>query len=27
LLQQLDDFRIPQMPDMRWLEDAESKLR
>ena len=27
LLEQLDDFRIPQMPDMRWLEDAESKLR
>lgn len=27
LLQQLDDFRIPQVPDMRWLEDAESKLR
>ena len=27
LLQQLDDFRIPQMPDMRWLEDAQSKLR
>lgn len=27
LLQQLDDFRIPQMPDMRWLEDEESKLR
>lgn len=27
LLQQLDDFRIPQMPDMRWLEDAKSKLR
>ena len=27
LLQQLDDFRIPQMPDMRWLEDAETKLR
>ena len=27
LLQHLDDFRIPQMPDMRWLEDAESKLR
>lgn len=27
LLQQLDDFRIPQMPDMRWLENAESKLR
>ena len=27
LLQQLDDFRIPQMPDMGWLEDAESKLR
>ncbi len=27
MLTQLDDFRIPQMPDMRWLEDAESKLR
>ncbi len=27
MLTQLDDFKIPQMPDMRWLEDAESKLR
>lgn len=27
MLTQLDDFRIPQMPDMRWLEEAESKLR
>ncbi len=27
MLTQLDEFRIPQMPDMRWLEEAESKLR
>lgn len=27
LLEQLDEFRIPQMPDMRWLEEAEDKLR
>lgn len=27
MLKQLDDFRIPEMPDMRWLQDAESKLR
>ena len=27
MLTQLEDFKIPQMPDMRWLEDAESKLR
>lgn len=27
LLKQLDEFRIPQMPDMRWLEEAEDKLR
>lgn len=27
MLTSLDDFRIPKMPDMRWLEDAEEKLR
>lgn len=27
MLASLDSFRIPQMPDMRWLEDAENKLR
>lgn len=27
MLSSLDDFRIPKMPDMRWLEDAEEKLR
>lgn len=27
MLKQLDDFRIPEMPDMRWLKDAEDKLR
>lgn len=27
MLASLDDFRIPKMPDMRWLEDAEEKLR
>ena len=27
LLKSLDDFRIPEMPDLHWLEDAEKKLR
>lgn len=27
LLKELDDFRIPEMPDLKWLEDAEKKLR
>lgn len=27
VLASLESFRIPQMPDMRWLEDAENKLR
>lgn len=27
LLQQLDEFKLPQMPDLRWLYDAEKKLR
>ena len=27
LIKALDDFRIPEMPDMKWLESAESKLR
>ena len=27
LLKSLDDFRIPEMPDLKWLEDAEKKLR
>lgn len=27
LIKALDDFRIPEMPDMKWLESAENKLR
>ena len=27
LLKSLDDFRIPEMPDLKWLEEAEKKLR
>ncbi|MDD6259183.1 MAG: DivIVA domain-containing protein [Erysipelotrichaceae bacterium] len=27
LQKQLDDFRIPEMPDLKWLEEAEKKLR
>lgn len=27
LLKQLDDFKLPQMPDLRWLNEAEKKLR
>lgn len=27
LMKSLDDFRIPEMPDLKWLEDAEKKLR
>ncbi len=27
LLKQIDAFRLPEMPDMRWLEEAEKKLR
>lgn len=27
LLKQLDEFKLPQMPDMKWLEEAEEKLR
>ena len=27
LIKALDSFRIPEMPDMKWLESAESKLR
>ena len=27
LLNQIDAFRLPEMPDMRWLEEAEKKLR
>ncbi|MGM9941807.1 MAG: DivIVA domain-containing protein [Bulleidia sp.] len=27
LLKALDNFRIPEMPDLKWLEQAEEKLR
>lgn len=27
LLKSLDEFRIPEMPDLKWLEEAEKKLR
>ncbi len=27
LIKALDSFRIPEMPDLRWLEEAETKLR
>ena len=27
LMKSLDDFRIPEMPDLKWLEEAEKKLR
>lgn len=27
MLSQLDTFRVPEMPDMKWLEEAEEKLR
>ena len=27
LIKALDSFRIPEMPDLRWLEEAEAKLR
>jgi cell division initiation protein len=27
LLKQLDNFKLPQMPDLRWLNEAEEKLR
>ena len=27
LIKALDDFRIPEMPDLKWLESAENKLR
>lgn len=27
MLAQLDTFRVPEMPDMKWLEEAEEKLR
>ena len=27
LIKALDDFRIPEMPDLKWLEEAETKLR
>ncbi len=27
LQKQLDDFRIPEMPDLKWLEEAEKKLQ
>lgn len=27
LLKELDAFRLPEMPDLRWLDEAEKKLR
>ena len=27
LIKALDSFRIPEMPDLKWLEEAETKLR
>ena len=27
LIKALDSFRIPEMPDLKWLEEAENKLR
>ena len=27
LLRELDDFTLPKMPDMRWLEEAEKQMR
>lgn len=27
LLKQLDNFKLPEMPDLRWLNEAENKLR
>ena len=27
LLKQLDSFKLPEMPDLRWLNEAEQKLR
>lgn len=27
LLQDLEDFRLPEMPDLRWLKEAEDKMR
>ena len=27
LLKQLDSFKLPEMPDLRWLNEAENKLR
>jgi len=27
MLEELDQFRIPEMPDMRWLQEAERKLK
>lgn len=27
LLKELDAFRLPEMPDLKWLEEAEKKLR
>ena len=27
LLKDLDDFRLPEMPDLMWLKEAERKLR
>lgn len=27
LLQDLEEFRLPEMPDLRWLKEAEDKMR
>jgi hypothetical protein len=27
LIRELDEFQIPQIPDMRWLEEAEKTMR
>ena len=27
LLEDLEDFRLPEMPDLAWLKDAESKMQ
>ena len=27
LLRELDEFRLPRMPDLRWLQEAEKKMR
>ena len=27
LIQQLDEFRLPKMPELSWLKEAEKKMR